>query len=403
MLYQPKVPAKDLLSARLELQLQSSRYASLGAQAVGVVAVLAALWFQVEHQMLMIWAGGMMALLLLFSLRMGHALSRRRYYTQRRAVYLELLAGSLLTGWSWSATVAWFDPLLNNDVFSLLLLIVTIISVVSIAVTVVLREVYIAFLFASLITTAAWLGWHYDARPNNPTILALILGLGGLLTIVSGWMSQVFGEMVETNLERAAMAEDLANLSDSLRVRNVQLQEARRQLADLATIDDLTGLRNRRGIRDLLEIELSRAKRSGLPLALIMLDVDHFKLYNDTYGHPAGDLVLQRLAEVMLSMTARAGEAAARMGGEEFLMLLPGSTATEAMHAANRMRERFAAAGIPHSSSPTNDHVTVSQGIVACVPRVNTTIEEMIEAADKALYASKANGRDQITLSSFSP
>lgn len=403
MLYQPKVPAKDLLSAKLELQLQSARYASVGTQAVGVLAVLAALWFQVEQGMLMAWAGAMMLLLLLLSLHMGFALSRRRYYTRRRSVYLELMGGSLLTGWSWSATVAWFDPLLNNDVFSLLMLIVTVISVVSIAVTVVLREVYIAFLFASLITTAAWLGWNYDARPNNPTIMVLILGLGGLLTIVSGWMSQVFGEMVETNLERAAMAEDLANLSDSLRVRNVQLQEARRQLADLATIDDLTGLRNRRGIRDLLEIELSRAKRSGLPLALIMLDVDHFKLYNDTYGHPAGDLVLQRLAEVMLSMTARAGEAAARMGGEEFLMLLPGSTATEAIHAANRMRERFAAAGIPHSSSPTGDHVTVSQGVVACVPRVNTTIEEMIEAADKALYESKSNGRDQITLSSFSP
>ena len=403
MLYQSKIPPQDLLSAKLELQLQSTRYASVGAQAVGVLAVLAALWFQVEQWMLMAWAGAMMLLLLLMSLHMGMALSRRRYYTQRRSLYLELMAGSLLAGWSWSATVVWFSPMLNNDVFNLLMLIVTVVSAVSIAVTVVLREVYITFLFASLMTTAGWLGWNYDARPNNFTIVVLIFGLGCLLTIVSGWMSQVLGEMVETNLERSAMAEDLANLSDSLRVRNVQLQEARRQLAYLATIDDLTGLRNRRGIRDLLEVELSRAKRSGLPLALIMLDVDHFKLYNDTYGHPAGDLVLQRLAEVMLSMTARAGEVAARMGGEEFLMLLPGSTATDAIYASNRMRERFADTCIPHSSSPTGDHVTVSQGVVACVPRVNTTIEEMIEAADRALYVSKANGRDQVTLSSFSP
>lgn len=403
MLYQPKIPAKDLLSARLELQLQSARYASVGTQAVGVLAVLAALWFHIDRATLITWSLAMMTLLLLLSVHMWFALSRRRYHTQRLSVYLELLAGSLLTGWSWSATVAWFDPMLTDDFFNLLLLIVTIISVVSIAVTVVLREVYIAFLFASLITTAAWLGWHFDARPNNPTLLVLILGLGALLTIVSGWMSHVFGDMVETNLERAAMAEDLANLSDSLRLRNVQLQEARRQLADLATIDDLTGLRNRRGIRDLLEVELSRAKRSGLPLALVMLDVDHFKLYNDSYGHPAGDVILQRLAELMLSMTARAGEAAARMGGEEFLMLLPGSTAVEAAHAANRLRERIVAAKMPHKASPTADHVTVSQGIVACVPRVETSIEELIEAADKALYESKQSGRDRVTLSTFQP
>ncbi len=402
MLYQPKVASNDLLAARLELQLQSGRYASLGAQAVGVLAVLAALWYQIDQQLLLGWAGGMLLLLLLLSLRMSSALNSRRYDTGRNSVYVELLFGSLLTGWAWSGTVVLFDAQLSNDVFNLLLLVVTIVSVVSIAVTVVLREVYIAFLFASLITTAAWLGWQYDARPNNPVLLLLMLGLGGLLTIASGWMSQVFGDMLETSLERTAMAEDLANLSDSLRVRNVQLQEARRQLADLATIDDLTGLRNRRGLRDLLEVELSRAKRSGLPLAIIMLDVDHFKLYNDNYGHPAGDVVLQRLAEIMLSLTARAGEAAARMGGEEFLMLLPGSTASEALHAANRLRDRLAAARLAHAHSPTSEHVTISQGIVACEPRVNTTIEELVEAADKALYQSKQGGRDRITVSGYS-
>lgn len=402
MLYQPKVASNDLLAARLELQLQSGRYASLGAQAVGVLAVLAALWYQIDQQLLLGWAGGMLLLLLLLSLRMSSALNNRRYDTGRNSVYVELLFGSLLTGWAWSGTVVLFDAQLSNDVFNLLLLVVTIVSVVSIAVTVVLREVYIAFLFASLITTAAWLGWQYDARPNNPVLLLLMLGLGGLLTIASGWMSQVFGDMLETSLERTAMAEDLANLSDSLRVRNVQLQEARRQLADLATIDDLTGLRNRRGLRDLLEVELSRAKRSGLPLAIIMLDVDHFKLYNDNYGHPAGDVVLQRLAEIMLSLTARAGEAAARMGGEEFLMLLPGSTASEALHAANRLRDRLAAARLAHAHSPTSEHVTISQGIVACEPRVNTTIEELVEAADKALYQSKQGGRDRITVSGYS-
>ena len=129
-------------------------------------------------------------------------------------------------------------------------------------------------------------------------------------------MSGAFSEMVETSLERATMSKDLASLTDSLKTRNLQLQDARRQLAEQATIDEVTGLRNRRGVNIIIiKDELARMKRMQLPIAVIALDVDHFKAYNDNYGHPAGDQVLKQSANVMLEMTSRAGEFVARVGG----------------------------------------------------------------------------------------
>lgn len=207
--------------------------------------------------------------------------------------------------------------------------------------------------------------------------------------------------MVESSLERKAMARDLADLSESLRLRNVQLQAARQQLAEIATIDELTGLRNRRGGNPVLETEISRSKRAATPLALVMIDVDHFKFYNDTYGHPAGDLVLQKVAEVLLSVTSRAGELAVRMGGEEFMLILPGSSGADAMRVAKKIKGEMSALAISHAASPVSKTVTVSQGVVSCVPRLRTTAEELIKAADAALYESKNAGRNCVSLSPF--
>lgn len=401
MLYQRKISPSDLLQAKLELQLQHGRYALLGTQAVGVGSVMALVWFQVEQAKLLFWALAMMLLLLIQSLRMSSALTHELHRNSTRAVYLELILGALSTGAAWSLTVLWLDRLLVDEFFYLLILIVTIVSVVTIAVTSVIREIYLALLFSSLIPIAGWMGWHFDVRPFNLMLTAMLTALAMLLGLVSGWMSGAFGDVVESGLERAAMTKDFAELSESLRLRNVQLQEARKQLADIATIDELTGLRNRRGGNQVFATEISRAKRAGISLAVIMLDVDHFKLYNDTYGHPAGDVVLQRVAEVLLSVTGRAGELAVRMGGEEFMLILPGSTQGDALNAAGMVKKRIMALAIEHSSSPTAPVVTVSQGVVACIPRLRTETHDLIEAADKALYQSKNAGRNSITLSAY--
>ena len=171
----------------------------------------------------------------------------------------------------------------------------------------------------------------------------------------------------------------------------------------MATIDELTGLGNRWALNQTLQTELSRAKRSNVPLALVILDVDHFKLYNDTYGHPAGDIALKSIAEILMSVTARAGDMAARMGGEEFLLILPGATAHAAQATAEKIRERLAKLALAHGTSPTASVITLSQGIVSCIPSMATDADALVAAADEALYQSKDHGRDLITVSSFMP
>lgn len=403
MLYQRKIPFADLLSAKLELQLQNGRYASVGAHAVGVCAMVALLWFRISEIYLMAWAGGMMLLLLMASMRMGYALRSNRVFSHRFSVYLELLITTALIGSAWFGSMIWIDATTDDQTFYAATLVVTIIAVISVSVTVVIRECYLTYLFTMVVPLAAWLAYHFDERSYDLILAAVLTGLAIVMTIASGWMSQSFSDMVQVNLERAAMTQDLSDLSDSLRLRNLQLEEARKQLSEMATIDELTGLRNRRAVNQLLETELSRSKRSGIPLALVMLDVDHFKLYNDTYGHPAGDLVLQNIAEILMSVTGRAGEMAARMGGEEFLLILPGSTASDAHSTAEMVRERLAMKAIKHAASPTAPVVTISQGLIACVPRMDTHAETLIEAADQALYESKNHGRNLITLSNFIP
>ena len=403
MLYQRKISSAELLSAKLELQLHHARFALVGAQAVGVAAIVALAWYQLSQVELLLWAVGMFILQLVNSMRMSRALEQESYSSHRYSLYAELLINALLTGMAWCASVYWMNTALSDEVFYLVLVVVTIISVVTVAVTCVVREIYLMLLFSTLIPIAAWLGWHFDARPFNLVMAAVLTALALLMGLVSGWMSRSFGDVVESGMEREAMTRDFAELSESLRLRNLQLQEARMQLADIATIDELTGLRNRRGANQVFDTEISRAKRSGISLAVIMIDVDHFKLYNDTYGHPAGDLVLQQVAEVLLAVTSRAGELAVRMGGEEFLLVLPGSTQGDAMSTAEAVKERILDLAIPHEASLTEKCVTVSQGVVACVPRLHTEISDLVSAADQALYASKDSGRNRITLSPFSP
>ena len=405
MLYQRKIPFADLLSAKLELQLQNGRYASVSTHVVGVCAMTALLWFKVSEIYLMAWAGGMMLLLLLASMRMGYSLEGNRLYNHPFSVYFELIIITLLIGSAWCATTFWIwvSTSADDQSFYAAILIVTLIAVISVSVTVVIRECYLTYLFTMIVPLAAWLAYNYEDRPFNLILSGLLTVLAIVMTVASSWMSRSFTEMVQSNLERAAMAKDLSDLSDSLRQRNSQLEEARKQLSNMATIDELTGLGNRWALNQMLQTELSRAKRSGVPLALVILDVDHFKLYNDTYGHPAGDIALKSIAEILMSVTARAGDMAARMGGEEFLLILPGATAHAAQATAEKIRERLAKLALAHGTSPTASVITLSQGIVSCIPSMATDADALVAAADEALYQSKGHGRDLITVSPFMP
>jgi diguanylate cyclase (GGDEF)-like protein len=161
------------------------------------------------------------------------------------------------------------------------------------------------------------------------------------------------------------------------------------KLEELATTDSLTGLKNRRRFDTEIETEWRRATRQTTPLALLMIDADHFKAYNDTYGHQAGDQVLVGIAICISDTVKRAGDCAARYGGEEFSVLLPGCTAADALKVAETIRLKV----MQWSDGPTVN--TVSVGIASMVPLPTMEWSQLVEAADKALYAAKAGGRNQ--------
>ena len=168
--------------------------------------------------------------------------------------------------------------------------------------------------------------------------------------------------------------------------------QAEDKLEELATTDALTGLRNRRKFDAVIDEEWRRATRYSTPLALLMIDADHFKAYNDTFGHQAGDQILVGIAICISDSVRRAGDCAARYGGEEFAVLLPGLSPAESLVVAEAIRLKV---------QQWSDQTTVSVGVASLTPIVTMEWSELLEAADKALYAAKANGRNRSVLASM--
>lgn len=179
--------------------------------------------------------------------------------------------------------------------------------------------------------------------------------------------------------------------------RTDELQVLNSKLEALSLTDSLTGIANRRHFDMLLQQEWQRAKRLGQPLALGMLDVDHFKDYNDHYGHLAGDTCLREIAQALAASLSRSSDVVARFGGEEFVFISPMSDAQDALHVAQRVVQAVADLALPHASSPIG-YVTVSVGVVAVRPGPASTAEDMLRRADAALYQAKNNGRNRAEL-----
>ena len=188
----------------------------------------------------------------------------------------------------------------------------------------------------------------------------------------------------------------LARVSTQLRVKRLT-DELRRT----ATQDGLTQLNNRGSFDQQLQREWLRSTRTGEPLALVLLDVDHFKRFNDHYGHPAGDACLRAVAGTLAHTGRRAGDMAARIGGEEFALLLPNTTAAGAQQIAESVRQAIGDMAIPHAGSLTSTHVTASLGVAACQaphPPEGLNQDSLLQAADAALYQAKAGGRNRVAL-----
>jgi diguanylate cyclase (GGDEF)-like protein/PAS domain S-box-containing protein len=178
-----------------------------------------------------------------------------------------------------------------------------------------------------------------------------------------------------------------------------KLQQAYNAVEALAVTDELTGLANRRRFDQCLTTEWHRSMRDNEPLSLLMLDVDKFKLYNDTYGHQRGDSCLKQIAESCMDVVSRPGDLVARFGGEEFVVILPNTENEGSTHVANDICEALRSRRLPHKGNLAGI-VTISAGCATLIPRFGQRSTDLIEMADQALYKAKHNGRNRVCTSS---
>lgn len=182
---------------------------------------------------------------------------------------------------------------------------------------------------------------------------------------------------------------------------HIELKRLRDQLAEIAVTDALTGLSNRRRLEQTLSTELARLARGEDYLSVIMVDIDFFKQFNDTYGHPAGDRCISMVASALNRAVKRTADLPARYGGEEFACVLPGADSDAAFTVAREIQLQVRALNIPHQKSAIGPYVTVSMGIATARCKHGMTTDLWTSQADSQLYISKINGRNRITQTVF--
>jgi len=180
----------------------------------------------------------------------------------------------------------------------------------------------------------------------------------------------------------------LRELQKELEIKNTELER-------LSSLDGLTGIANRRIFDQFIENECSRAARDGTPVSVVLIDIDHFKVYNDNYGHQGGDDCLRRVAQAMASTVKRPSDLVARYGGEEFAVVMPRTDKEGAENIADALRKGVDSLCLEHAHSSTSDHITISLGVATMVPADSNASNELVAKADKALYRAKESGRNQ--------
>ena len=221
-------------------------------------------------------------------------------------------------------------------------------------------------------------------------------------------MAKRFGEGDSSaRVARSRLPAEFMPLARAFNAMAAQLSQRERELVAtndrltvMASIDMLSGLANRRGFQSRLDFEWKKAQQFNSELSLLMIDVDHFKLYNDTYGHPEGDTCLTRLGEALAGIAAGTMGFAGRYGGEEFCLLLPNTSPQRALEIGEAVRATVQDLGLPHATS-SHRTVTVSVGVAATLPNDAQSPGELIEAADAALYAAKHRGRNAVVEHGF--
>ena len=238
-----------------------------------------------------------------------------------------------------------------------------------------------------------------NARPLLLEVAGVTLAT---LALLSTLLALVIGRLHRTREEAQCLSQELNLINKALQREVMDRHQAEQNLRtvnetllQLTNRDPLTQIANRRCLEENLAVEWKRAQRLGSPISLIMIDIDHFKAYNDHYGHQAGDRCLQQVAALMQAKAQRPSDLVARYGGEEFVIVLPDTTAEAAWALAEAMRSGVEALHLAHAASPTAAWVTLSLGTASLTPGAESNPESLLQRADQALYRAKAGGRNR--------
>ncbi len=250
---------------------------------------------------------------------------------------------------------------------------------------------------SGILVGVAIVGFQFLPDTGWPTTAVSIFGMA-VYVVVTGNASSVRNRQLRATREKLRLGEQaMQAANETLQQQIGEIQVLQGKLKEQAVRDPLTGLFNRRYLDTIVPHELARCARDGVPLCLMMMDIDHFKHVNDTYGHQGGDEVLKTLGTLLID-SVRVSDVACRYGGEEFLLVLPNMPVTNALLRAEQLRAVFAKQAVEFGGEQIR--VTVSIGI-ACYPADGCTGDVLIRCADLALYRAKAEGRDRVLL--FAP
>jgi diguanylate cyclase len=256
-----------------------------------------------------------------------------------------------------------------------------------------LRDAQILFLAGVLLSVTVF-GFRFVPHTVWPTTFLLMFGISAYLIAIANASNSRNMQLRKTR-EQLRMGEQAMHANNEvLEQRLAEIEVLQERLKEQALRDPMTGLFNRRYLDTAVPAELARCEREQAPLALLMIDLDHFKRVNDTYGHQGGDAVLKALAALLLA-NVRASDVACRYGGEEFLLLLPATHCDAAIERAEQWRAAFAATTVDYEGTPIQ--ATLSIGI-ACYPQDGKSIEDLTRCADQALYQAKEQGRNRVVL-----
>lgn len=308
-------------------------------------------------------------------------------YLQKLKRYTEQMIGSIVVSTSLSILIM---LLLSNDPNEIH-------YHTGIIIIIIFGNIVVGLSFVTaLVCSAIVLALYSALLPIATTMSVEAIFNHALVLTTAVVMSLIGNYQMEAELRRVFLM-SLLN-----RLESIKLAQTNKTLEQLSLSDPLTGLYNRRYFDAALEREWRGAQRSGEPLALLYIDIDHFKLYNDTYGHKTGDCCLVKVAETIRCAARRPYDVCARYGGEEFVALLPGTDLEQAAAVAERIRTGVEKMCIAHESSLTCAHVTVSIGLAGGITSTIPGPYSLMDAADSAMYQAKREGRNRVCASTVS-